>query len=87
MSTVHKTRNPVIKNESCMCMIEDVVSFSFSSPKLLSWPYLCGGDKDKLTKEKKNYGNLNNSSITCISNVNFLILKKAGMSWVYFLCI
>lgn len=70
MSTVHTVlmpRNPVIKNESCMCMIEDV------HLKLLSWPYLCGGDKNKLTKEK-NYGNLNNSSITCISNVNFLIL-------------
>lgn len=72
MSTVHTVlmpRNPVIKNESCMCMIEDVVSFSLiSNFSLNNWPYLCGGDK------RKNYRNLNNSSITCISNVNFLIL-------------
>lgn len=77
MSTVHTVlmpRKPVIKNESCMCMIEDVLSFSLiSNFSLNNWPYLCGGDKNKLTKGKK-YGNLNNSSITCISNVNFLIL-------------
>lgn len=46
-------RNFVIKNESCMCMIEDVVLFFFILNFFFNnWFYLCGGDKNKLIKEK-----------------------------------